>query len=52
MPWTMSMSIANLHKLLPDYQLAYWNGYSCETAIIKLVKDIFWAMENQCMSLQ
>ena len=24
----------NLHKLLPDYQSAYCNGYSCETAII------------------
>ena len=37
----------NLHKLLPDYQLAYQNGYSCETAIIRLVNDILWAMENQ-----
>ena len=37
----------NLHKLLPDYQSAYHNGYSCETAIIKLVNDILWAKENQ-----
>ena len=37
----------NLHKLLPDYQLAYHNAYSCETEIIKLVNDILWAMENQ-----
>ena len=37
----------NLHKLLPDYQSAYHNGYSCETAIIRLVNDILWAMENQ-----
>ena len=37
----------NLHKLLPDYQSAYRNGYSCETAIIRLVNDILWAMENQ-----
>ena len=37
----------NLHRLLPDYQSAYYNGYSCETAIIKLVSDILWAMENQ-----
>ena len=37
----------NLHKLLPDYQFAYCNGYSCETAIIKLVNDILLAMENQ-----
>ena len=41
------MKHCNLHKLLPDYQLAYHNGYSCETAIIKLVYDILWAMENQ-----
>ena len=37
----------NLHKLLPDYQSAYRNGYSCETVIIKLMNDILWAMENQ-----
>ena len=37
----------NLHTFLPDYQLAYHNGYSCEAAIIKLVNDILWAMENQ-----
>ena len=37
----------DLHTLLPDYQIAYRNGYSCETAIIRLVNDILWAMENQ-----
>ena len=37
----------NLHKLLPEYQSAYHNGYSCETAIIRLVNDILWTMENQ-----
>ena len=37
----------NLHKLLPDYQSAYHNGYSCETAMIRLVNDILWAMENR-----
>ena len=36
-----------LHKLLPDYQSAYHNGYSCETTIIRLVNDALWAMENQ-----
>ena len=36
-----------LHNVLPDYQSAYRNGYSCETAIIRLVNDILWAMENQ-----
>ena len=37
----------NLHNILPDYQSAYWNGYSCETAIIRLVNDMLWAMESQ-----
>ena len=37
----------NLHNLLPDYQSDYRNGYSCETAIIRLVNNILWAMENQ-----
>ena len=37
----------NLHKLLPDYQSAYCDGYSCETAIIRLVNNILWAMEKQ-----
>ena len=37
----------DFHKLLPDYQSAYQNGYSCETALIRLVNDILWAMENQ-----
>ena len=37
----------NLYKLLQDYQSAYHNGYSCETAIVKLVSNILWAMKNQ-----
>ena len=37
----------DFHKLLLDYQSTYQNGYSCETAIIRLVNDILWAMENQ-----
>ena len=40
----------NLHKLLPDDQLPYQNGYSCETTIIRLVNDIPWAMENQIIT--
>ena len=35
-----------MHNLVPHYQSAYHNGYSCETAIVKLVNDILWAMEN------
>ena len=30
----------DFHKLLPDYQSAYQNGYSCETTLIRLVNDI------------
>ena len=41
----------NLHiesqSLLPDYQSAYRQGFSCETALIKLTNDILWAMEDQ-----
>ena len=37
----------NLYKPLPDYQLAYCNDYSCETAIVKLVNDLLWAMKKQ-----
>ena len=36
-----------LYKLMPDYQSASQNGYSCKTAIIRLMNDILWAMEYQ-----
>ena len=36
-----------LHILMPDYQSAYQNGYSCKTVIIRLMNDILWAMEYQ-----
>ena len=29
-----------------DYQSAYRQNYSCETALIKIVDDILWSMEN------
>ena len=32
---------------IPDYQSAYCASYSCETALVKIVNDIPWAMENQ-----
>ena len=35
------------YKLIPDYQSAYREGYSCETVVIKLMNDILWAMESQ-----
>ena len=34
------------HNLTPDYQSAYRENYSCETALIKIVDDILWSMEN------
>ena len=33
--------------LFPDYQSAYRPNYSCETALVKIVNDILWAMENK-----
>ena len=35
------------HKLIPDYQSAYRNNFSCETSIIKVVNDVLWNFENQ-----
>ena len=33
--------------LIPDYQRAYCANYRCETALVKIVNDILWAMESQ-----
>ena len=35
------------NNLIPDYQSAYRSNYSCETAVVKIVNDILWSMENQ-----
>ena len=35
------------HNLIPDYQSAYRENYSCKTALTKLVNDILWKMEKQ-----
>ena len=35
------------HDLLPNFQLAYREGYSTETALLKLVNDALWSMENK-----
>ena len=37
----------NEYGLMPDYQSAYRENYSCETALIKLLNDLLWAMEQQ-----
>ena len=34
------------HNLMPDYQSAYRENYSCETALMKILDDILWSMEN------
>ena len=36
----------NNNNLQPDYQSAYREHYSCETAVLKLSNDILWAMEK------
>ena len=35
------------HNLLPDFQSVYRKNYSKETALIKLVNEILWAMETK-----
>ena len=35
------------YRLIPDYQSAYRANYSCETALLKIVNDILWAMERR-----
>ena len=32
---------------MPDYQSACRNNYSCETALLKIVNDLLWNMENR-----
>ena len=35
------------NDFMPDYQSAYRAGYSCETALVKLMSDLLWNMEHQ-----
>ena len=37
----------NNEKLMPTYQSAYREFFSCETALLKLCDEILWAMENK-----
>ena len=34
-------------RLMPNYQSAYRPGYSCEAALVKIMNDLLWSMENQ-----
>lgn len=36
-----------INKNTIDFQSAYKNDFSCETALIKLANDILWSMENK-----
>ena len=38
------------YNLQPDYQSAYREDYSCETAILKISDNILWAMEKQSIT--
>ena len=35
------------YHLYPDYQSAYRQHFSCETALLKIMNDILWNMEHQ-----
>ena len=35
------------NHLLPEHQSSYRKHYSCKTALVKMMDDILWAMENQ-----
>ena len=35
------------HHLMPDYQSAYRQHFSCEIALVRLCSDILWSMEQQ-----
>ncbi len=36
-----------INDLFPDYQLVFREGYSWETAPVKIFNDILWNMEKQ-----
>ena len=51
--WCMLLQISQHcedYKLQPDYQSAYREHYSCETAILKVSNDILWGMEGQSIT--
>ena len=37
-------------NLQPDYQSAYRENYSCETAVLRISNDILWAFERQSIT--
>ena len=43
----LNQLMMHCNSLMPDYQSAYRKFYSCETALVKIINDILWAMEHQ-----
>ena len=39
------------NKLTPEHQSVYKASHSCETALIKLINDILWNMENKLVTV-
>ena len=35
---------------ISEYQSAYRQHYSCETALVKMADGILWSMEHQCIT--
>jgi hypothetical protein len=44
------MNHSNDNQLMPDYQSAYRQHYSCETALVKMMDDLLWSMERQTVT--
>ena len=40
----------NANAPIPDYISVYGEHYSCETALVKLVSDLLWSMEEGCVT--
>ena len=36
---------------MPGYQSAYRKNFSCETALIKIINDCLWSMDNQITAI-
>ena len=41
----------NYNNLFPEYQSAYRQNYSCETALLKITNDILWNMEHKRITI-
>ena len=38
------------NNLMPDYQSSYRNNYSYKTALLKIVNDLLWNLENRMIT--